>query len=234
MLQLRLTCLCGCCQSPGVRRDWTESITLDTYQRTGSALLCTVQLAALSSSPLSLGRHHHQLSLCRLSPVSASHTYCSSSSSSINRGKAGGCRLCVQSLSLSPTLSLCLSLSSRLCVSPQVWLQATAAEEMNRKKISGQSVYGLSWLPVFASYVRSVFLCDKKTACSDNNNAHRRTSLWERALLPPPAPSLFFFTTTYPNQPPTQPFPLPGPHQPVEVSHQRSANRAAAHSLWLE
>lgn len=75
-------------QRQRMRRDWTESLTLDTYQRTdsGSALHCTAQLTGALLFPPS-HRDKHQLCLCCLS-LSAFHTYCSS-----NRGKAGGCRL---------------------------------------------------------------------------------------------------------------------------------------------
>ena len=147
MMPLRLTCLCGCCQSPGVRRDWTG---VNHSGHIPEDWLCTAQLAALSSSPLSLGRHHHQLSLCRLSPDSASHTYCSgssssSSSSSSSRGKAGGCRLCDQSLSLPLSLSVSLSLSLSLSLLRALCLSSSLAtgdrswgDEQKKKKHSGK------------------------------------------------------------------------------------------------
>lgn len=75
------------------------SLTLDTYQKTGRR--CSARssrkasLSSVSSSP------RQTAALLLLPPLSAFHTYCSSSS---NRGKAGGCRLWSASLSLSLSL----------------------------------------------------------------------------------------------------------------------------------
>lgn len=119
-----------------VRRDSAELLTLDTYQKTDwlCSALHSSQRSALPSESQSQTADLLLLPL----PLPFTRTVAAT------EGRLGGCRLSDQhkspsslSLSLSPSsLSLFLpplSLSFRLYVSPQVWLQATAAEEMSRK-----------------------------------------------------------------------------------------------------
>lgn len=213
MTLLRLTCLCGWCQSPGgwggglqgwSRSQWTHTRGLTLL----TALSSFLQVSETNTSSASAASP----SLPFTRTVAAA------------QGRLGAAASVIStSLSLFPSLSLlqalCLSLS--LATGSSIGCG-------KRQEHSGKVVKDL--VDSFCKYLCCVLMCEDQLALT--TTTHTSLQAFGESFTPASCSPFFHHHLNQPTHPPT--LSLPAPHQLVEVSHQLSANRTAAHSLRLE